>query len=79
VDEGCPEGCAEAHWDMATVAIEENYALTLKPVQNAAFSTPTGEPVESLLTIENAGEFPTLTDQGEESVYPHQRASEKKS
>jgi len=81
MDEGCPEGRAEAHWDMATelVAIEENYASTLKPVQDAASSTPTGEPVEPLLTIENAGEFPTLTDQGKESVNPHKRAPEKES
>jgi DUF2934 family protein len=80
MDEGCLEGRAEAHWDMATelVAIEENYASTLKPVQDAASSTPTGEPVE-LLTIENAGEFPTLTDQGKESVNPHKRAPEKES
>ena len=34
LDEGCPEGRAEVHWDMATelIAIEDNHALTLKPI-----------------------------------------------
>jgi len=79
LDEGRPEGRGEVHWDMASelVAIQENYALTLMPVPDHASSTPTGEPVEPLLAIENAGEFPTLTDQGEESPYPHKRASRK--
>jgi Protein of unknown function (DUF2934) len=73
IDEGCPEGRAKTHWDMATelVAIEDNYALTLKPVPDGRSATSTGEPVEPLLTVENAGEFPTLTNQGEESTYPH--------
>ncbi|MGZ3195925.1 MAG: DUF2934 domain-containing protein [Croceibacterium sp.] len=76
LDEGCPEGRAEAHWDMATelMAIEDNYAVALKPVQDGP-STPAGEPVGPLLAIENAGEFPTLTDQGEESTHPHRRGS----
>jgi len=76
LEEGCPEGRAEVHWDMATelVAIKENYALTLKPVETAASLGPTGEPIEPLAAIQNAGEFPTLTDQGEESAYPHERS-----
>ena len=75
LEEGCPQGRAEAHWDMATklVAIEEN--LTLKPIQDAASSTPPAEPVDA---IENSGEFPTMTDQGEESAHPRKRALEKK-
>jgi hypothetical protein len=75
LDEGCPEGRADAHWDMATelVAIEDNQLLTLKPVEIAASIAPTGEPIEPLVAIENTGEFPTLTDQGEESAYPRQR------
>jgi hypothetical protein len=54
---------------MATelIAIEENQLLTLKPVGRA------GEPVEPRLAVENAGEFPTLTDQGEETAYPQAR------
>jgi hypothetical protein len=79
LEEGCPEGRAEAHWDMATelVAIEENYSATLKPVQDGR-SKATGEPVEPLLSIENAGEFPTLTDQGEENMHPATRATKKR-
>jgi hypothetical protein len=71
-DEGCPDGRSAVHWDMASelVAIEDNYALALKPVRDANGLGPTGEPVESLIAVENAGEFPTLTDQGEESAYP---------
>jgi hypothetical protein len=60
---------------MATelVAIEDNYALTLRPVDASTPSTSTGEPIEPLEAVENAGEFPTLTDQGEESAYPRKR------
>jgi hypothetical protein len=63
---------------MATelIAIGDNYDVALKRVQDAP-STPAGEPVEPLVAIENAGEFPTLTDQGEESTYPHKRTSGK--
>jgi hypothetical protein len=66
LEEGRPEGRADVHWDMATelIAIEENQLLTLKPVGRA------GEPVEPILAVENAGDFPTLTDQGEETAYP---------
>lgn len=77
IDEGCPEGRAEAHWDMATelVAIEENQLSTLKPVgADPVARSPTNEPVEPLLAVKNVGEFPTLTDQGEEQTYPSERA-----
>jgi hypothetical protein len=72
LDEGCPEGRADTHWDMASelVAIEENHGQTLKPVPKQGQTGPTGEPVEPLEAVENAGEFPTLTDQGEERTYP---------
>ena len=70
LEEGRPEGRADIHWDMATelIAIEENQLFTLKPVGRA------GEPVEPILAVDNAGEFPTLTDQGEETAYPQARA-----
>src|SRR5262245_48370485 len=62
VEEGCPEGRSDAHWDKARelVAIEENQKLATKPVQIEA--------------IENAGGFPALTDQGEEQAAPRRRA-----
>jgi hypothetical protein len=70
LEEGQPAGRADVHWDMATelIAIEENQLLTLKPVGRA------GEPVEPILAVENAGDFPTLTDQGEETSYPQARS-----
>jgi hypothetical protein len=73
VEEGCPEGRSEIHWDQARelVAIEENQKRTTKPVPRARGSA--GEPVEPIEAVENAGEFPTLTDQGEEQAAPRRR------
>jgi hypothetical protein len=70
-EEGCPEGRADIHWDQARelVAIEDNHRLARKPI-SAPAPGPAGEPVEPLEAVENAGEFPTLTDQGEEQTYP---------
>ena len=65
LEEGCPEGRDLVHWDMATelVAIEDGQRSTLKPIgRNLG---PTGEPIEPIEAVRNAGEFPTLTDQGE--------------
>ena len=65
--EGRPEGRAEHHWVQAKeiMAIEEGRPETLLSVQETA-SAPV-EPIEALI---NAGEFPTLTDQGEMEI-PH--------
>ncbi|MDB5509788.1 MAG: hypothetical protein JWL93_2257 [Hyphomicrobiales bacterium] len=66
VAEGRPEGRADIHWDKASelVAIEESQQdTTMRPDRQ-------GEPVESLVAVENAGEFPTLTDEGEEKTAP---------
>lgn len=70
--EGQPEGRADVHWDQATelVAIEDNHRLTLEPVVPATGFGPTGEPIEPLEAIENTGEFPTMTDQGEQTFPP---------
>jgi hypothetical protein len=75
LEEGCPEGRAEVHWDQARelVAIEENLALTLKPVPRDDELGPYGEPVEPLAPAENTGETPTMVDQGEEQTIPHRR------
>ena len=75
-EEGCPEGRADVHWDQARelVAIEENYRSTLKPNPTEQFeNSPTGEPVEPIEAVRNLGEFPTLTDQGEEKVFPDRK------
>jgi hypothetical protein len=76
-EEGCPEGQADAHWDKARelVAIEENFDLTLKPIESPGSIGPYGEPVEPIEAVENVGETPTLTDQGEEQTYPNRRVS----
>ena len=76
--EGCPEGRAEVHWDMARelVAIEENQHLATKPNPkrwDVRRDPTTGEPAEPLMAVVNQGEFPTLTDQGEEQTYPQPR------
>jgi hypothetical protein len=72
LEEGRPEGRAEAHWDMASelVAIEENQRDTLKPNPLENENNPATEEIESLEVTKNVGEFPTLTDQGEEATFP---------
>lgn len=78
-EEGHPHGRAAAHWEMASelVAIAENQKLATKP--NPLRDDPDarggkGEPVEPLIAVENQGEFPTMTDQGEEQTAPRRRA-----
>lgn len=73
LEEGRPEGRADTHWDMASelVAIEESQRDTLKPNPTEEYANnPTTEQIEPLEVVKNAGEFPTLTDQGEEATYP---------
>jgi hypothetical protein len=74
-EEGCPEGRADVHWDMAAelVAIEDNHKLATEPIPGPEEFGPSGEPIEPLEAVENAGEFPTMTDQGEEQAYPTRR------
>jgi hypothetical protein len=80
VNEGRPEGRAEAHWDMASelVAIEDNYNSTLLPISKARCIGPTGEPVEPIEALRNQGDFPTLTDQGDRSAGPASHAPQRK-
>jgi len=62
-DEGRPEGRANWHWTQAKeiVALEEGHPEMSKPASEE--NGP--EPLEALT---NAGEFPTLTDQGEMEI-----------
>jgi hypothetical protein len=71
-ERGEPAGGPDACLDLARelIAIEENHRSTLMPV-DAERLGPYGEPVEPRIAIENEGEFPTLTDQGEEQTAPH--------
>jgi DUF2934 family protein len=73
VEEGCPDGRSDIHWDKARelVAIEDNQKTATKPV--SAPRSQSGEPIEPIEAVENAGEFPTLTDQGEEQAVPKRR------
>lgn len=75
LEEGCPEGRADVHWDQACelVAIEENIGLTLKPIPHGDDLGPYGEPIEPIGPAENTGEAPTMVDQGEEETIPHRR------
>lgn len=60
-EEGRPDGRAEDHWFQAKeiVALEDGHDEALKPIGSG------GEPAEPIEALTNAGEFPTLTDQGE--------------
>lgn len=77
-EEGRPEGRAEAHWDQAAelVAIEENHQFALQPVQETTKLGPTGEPIEPIEALENTGEFPTMTDQGEQNIPSREHRSQ---
>ena len=70
-EEGRPAGRAEQHWFTAreSLAIEENHETTYLPIDTGT----SAEPIEAL---ENAGEFPTLTDQGELRIPHHPDHSE---
>ncbi|GGE36748.1 hypothetical protein GCM10007276_12780 [Agaricicola taiwanensis] len=75
IEEGKPEGRAEDHWQMARqlVAIEDAPGDDLKP--NPLTEPHSDEaPVEEASIQENLGEFPTLTDQGEEQTVPKPRS-----
>jgi hypothetical protein len=68
LEEGCPQGREQQHWEQARLAIAEEDALpsTLMPSQ----SPDPAEPVEA---VANQAEFPTLTDQGEAQQVPERK------
>lgn len=79
-EEGHPHGRDAAHWDMASeqIAIEENQRLITRP--NPLAGDPDarggqGEAIEPLIAVENQGEFPTMTDQGERETAPRRRGA----
>jgi hypothetical protein len=71
LDEGCPQGREQLHWELARLAIAEEDALasTLTPAQSPP---PSAEPVEA---VANQAEFPTLTDQGEAQHVPARKSA----
>lgn len=71
IEEGQPEGKASEHWEKA----RELLALEADPEEGKAEPHegynnpgPWGEPVEEASVLENQGEFPTTTDQGEQEI-----------
>ena len=78
---GSPSAGVDAYRDQASelVAIEDNLKDTLRspgvqprdaveddPIADDSVLGPEGEPIEPTIAVANEGEFPTLTDQGEE-------------
>jgi len=66
VEQGKPDGRAEDNWNLARelIAIEDGQMTTTHPVSQEHL----GEPVEPIEALENEGEFPTMTDQGEMQI-----------
>jgi hypothetical protein len=73
---GGPPGGADAFTDQARtlIAIEDDpKAGTLpNPLSRRDNIGPEGEPIEPTAEVDNLGEFPTLTDQGDQ-IYPPRR------
>jgi hypothetical protein len=67
LDEGQPAGREEVHWELAKLAVALEDA---KPQMQQLVSDEITEPLEAWV---NQGEFPTLTDQGEQ-LAPGERA-----
>ncbi|MDF3075846.1 MAG: hypothetical protein K0S54_3513 [Alphaproteobacteria bacterium] len=72
--DGAPPGKMDDYVERARelIAIETNGDIARIPVKSLPdpSTEPYGEPVEPLEAIKNQGEFPTLTDQGEEQLFP---------
>lgn len=81
-EEGRPEGRELDHWQMARelVAQQDSAGMATKPnpAAEGRDRATRDEPVEPLLAVENLGDLPGLTDQGEESAYPTERAAARK-
>ncbi len=79
LDEGCPDGRDREHWRRACEEVtgEENrHAATLpNPIDPRTGTAVGGDSAEPMEAVENQGDFPTLTDQGEETSYPRPRNS----
>jgi hypothetical protein len=70
---GSPEGQLDEYRQEARllIALEDDPEFATEPVSSATRDRDKAEPVEA---IENQGEFPTLTDQGETSPLPKRPA-----
>lgn len=74
--EGRPSGKADDYREKARLLIgmEDNPNAATEPVPRSAAEVRNAE-VEPIEAVENQGEFPTLTDQGEERTAPRRRDS----
>ena len=71
LEEGQPEGRASEHWEKARelLALESDPEEGKESLDEGYNKTgPWGEPVEEASILENQGEFPTTTDQGEQET-----------
>ena len=63
--EGGPHGRAEDHWRIASELVAEEIARSRTDLP---YSQPGDEPVEEAALLDNLGEFPELTDQGQDAT-----------
>lgn len=75
LEEGQPQGRSTEHWEKA----RELLALETDPEEGKAGvgedPGPPGEQLEEASFLENQGEFPTTTDQGEQKIPKKRRPS----
>jgi hypothetical protein len=78
LEEGQPQGRSAEHWEKARelVALEADPEEGKEGVAEGYNKPgPWGEPVEEASLLENQGEFPTTTDQGEQNIPKKRRPS----
>jgi hypothetical protein len=78
LEEGQPEGRASEHWEKARelLALESDPEEGKEGLDEGYNKTgPWGEPVEQASILENLGEFPTTTDQGEQETPKKRKAA----
>ena len=71
LEEGQPEGKASEHWEKARelLALESDPEEGKESLDEGYNKTgPWGEPVDEASILDNQGEFPTTTDQGEQET-----------
>lgn len=82
IEEGQPQGKDAEHWERARelLALESDPEEGKeKPDEGYNNPGPWGEPVEEAAILENQGEFPTMTDQGEQEPPKKRRPKVSKS
>jgi hypothetical protein len=81
IEEGRPHGKEAEHWERARelLALESDPEEgKQEPHQGYNNPGPWGEPVEEASVLENQGEFPTMTDQGEQEIPKKRKPTESK-